>query len=129
MLAYLTLILVFQLIGELVTAALEIPFPGPVLGMVLLFVFLMIRGSIPPDLAKTGDALLANLSLLFVPAGVGIMTHMRLLGQDWPAIGAALIVSTAATVAVTALAMVWLNRLTGGSHGGSTGAGTGDDAP
>ena len=118
MLAWFTLILVCQLIGESVVTAFHLPFPGPVLGMVVLFAFLAIRDGVPAELGRVGDALLSNLSLLFVPAGVGVMAHFALLANDWPALGAAIIGSTMITVAVTALAMVWLTRLMARGGGG-----------
>ncbi len=108
MLFYLTLIFCCQLAGELFVTVLGLPFPGPVAGMVLLFAGLWLRGGLPDDLAATADALLANLSLLFVPAGVGVMLHARLIGSDWLPISLSLVVSTALTIAVTAATMVWL---------------------
>ena len=85
MLEYLTLILVCQLIGEIAVTTLDIPFPGPVAGMVLLFLFLVLKGTVPEQLGHVSGALLNNLSLLFVPAGVGVMVHLELLGTDvWP---------------------------------------------
>ena len=110
MLNALTLILCCQLAGELATTALPVPVPGPVIGMVLLFAILLVRGSVPESLATTADGLLAHLSLLFVPAGVGVMLHFRLLGDDWLPIAVALVLSTVATVVVTALMMTWLGR-------------------
>ncbi len=112
MIFYLTLIFACQLGGELAKVALDLPVPGPVIGMVLLFVILMVRGGIPDDLAKVGDAFLANLSLLFVPAGVGVMVHISLIGDQAVAITFALIGSTLATIAVTALAMRFMTRVT-----------------
>lgn len=104
MLGYLTLLLGCQLAGELLVAALDLPVPGPVCGMALLFVGLLIFG-LPDDLAKLGEALLSNLSLLFVPAGVGIMLHAQLMSREWLPIAASILVSTLATVLVTALMM------------------------
>ncbi len=122
MLNYLTLIFGCQLVGELVTRALAIPVPGPVLGMVILFLLLVYRGAIPEKLSTTADGLLGHLSLLFVPAGVGVMLHFPLLGDDWIAITVALVASTVLTIAITALMMAWLakNAATPG------GTGTGD---
>ncbi len=71
MLEHLTLIFGCQLAGELIVAATGLPVPGPVCGMALLFAGLVIKGGLPAELARVGDALLGNLSLLFVPAGVG----------------------------------------------------------
>ncbi|MGB5708811.1 MAG: CidA/LrgA family protein [Arenicellales bacterium] len=110
MLEYFTLILACQLIGELVITTLDLPLPGPVVGMIMLFVFLTVRGTVPDSLANVSDALLSNLSLLFVPAGVGVMVHFELLGADaWP-LSVALIASTLLTIAVTAILMVLLNK-------------------
>lgn len=105
MLRFLTLILVCQLLGETVVGALDLPAPGPVLGMVALFALLMALGDVPPALEETAGGLLRAMSLLFVPAGAGVMLHVRLLGEALAPLGLALIVSTLATIAVTALLM------------------------
>lgn len=105
MLGYLTLIFACQLFGELVVAATGLPLPGPVIGMAALFLGLMAKGSLPSDLASVGDALLSNLSLLFIPAGVGIMLHGALISRDWLPISAGLVASTLLTVAVTGFLM------------------------
>lgn len=111
MIFYLTVILSCQLIGELITVATGLPVPGPVIGMVLLLAGLILYGRIPEDLAKVGDAFLGNLSLLFVPAGVGVMLHIALIGEEGLAITLALVGSTLATIAVTAAVMRMLTRL------------------
>ena len=105
MLESLAILLLCQLIGELTVLYLDIPIPGPVVGMFLLFIGLMIRGNIPETLSITANGLLGQLSLLFVPAGVGVMTHLTLLGNQWLPLSASLIVSTLLTIAVTGLMM------------------------
>lgn len=127
MLGYLTLLLICQLAGEVVAKALDLPLPGPVVGMVILFAGLAIRGEVPHDLETVAHGLLDNLSLLFVPAGVGVMLYLPLIEAEWQAIAASLVVSTVVTIAVTALAMRWLDRLFGGStsKGGPGGGGPG----
>ena len=112
MLEYLTLILACQLIGELAVTTADIPFPGPVAGMLLLFLFLTIRREIPEELGKLSGALLNNLSLMFVPAGVGVMVHFELLGTDAVPLSIALVASTLLTIAVTAIVMLLLNKKT-----------------
>ncbi|MEQ8665364.1 MAG: CidA/LrgA family protein [Rhodospirillales bacterium] len=107
---YLTVILCCQLAGEAFVTFFAIPVPGPVVGMVLLFAGLVIHGRVPEKLATVGDTLLANLSLLFVPAGVGVMLHLGLLTDDWLPISVALIASTVLTIAVTGLMMARLGR-------------------
>ncbi|MCA3248711.1 MAG: CidA/LrgA family protein [Tagaea sp.] len=105
MIENLTLLLVCQLIGEAVVRLAGLPVPGPVVGMALLFGLLAWRGGIPDGLGKTTAGLLDHLSLLFVPAGVGVILHFDLVAAEWPAIVGALILSTLATIAVTALVM------------------------
>jgi putative effector of murein hydrolase LrgA (UPF0299 family) len=113
MLESLTLLLVCQLIGEVVVRFLDIPLPGPVLGMLVLLAGLLIRKGVPTALQTTGSGLLSHLSLLFVPAGVGVMLHITRIQDNWLPIGAALVGSTLIAVAVTALAMTILNRVLG----------------
>lgn len=124
MLFFVTIIFCCQLAGELFIAATGLPVPGPVVGMLLLFIGLLVHGSVPAGLGKVGDALIGSLSLLFVPAGVGVMLHARLIGAELVPISVALVVSTLLTIAVTGAFMTWL-----GSHGrGNTSPGEADDA-
>ena len=123
MLLYLTLIFCCQLAGELFIAATGLPVPGPVVGMALLFTGLLLRGAIPAELGQVADALISHLSLLFVPAGVGVMVHARLIGSELVPISAALIVSTVLTIAVTGVLMARLGR----RRTGAAGDGRGED--
>lgn len=110
MLGFFALLLVCQLAGEVLVVASGLPVPGPVAGMVLLFAGLMMRGGIPAGLAEASDGLLAHLSLLFVPAGVGVMLHANLIAAELVPIAVSLIASTVLTIAVTAFVMHLLSR-------------------
>ncbi len=110
MLTYLTLIFCCQLIGELLVSFTGLPVPGPVIGMLLLFAGLLLHGSLPEDLGRVADALITHLSLLFVPAGVGVMLHLKLLGDELLPISIALLASTLITIAISGRMMSWLNR-------------------
>ena len=112
-LSFITLLLTCQLIGEVVTRFLDLPLPGPVIGMLILLTGLLIRGRLPAGLETTAQGLLQHLSLLFVPAGVGVVTHVGLMADEWLPITAALVVSVTVTIAVTALVMAWLARRLG----------------
>lgn len=107
-LSFLTLILALQLAGEVLHLALDLPVPGPVIGMALLFLGLLISRRSPLNLERTAFALLDNLSLLFVPAGVGVMLYLHLLAAEWRPILTALVGSTVAAIAVTGWIMVKL---------------------
>lgn len=110
MLAALTLLLVFQTIGEVLARMLALPVPGPVIGMAMLFAWLAIRRGPSVELRNTATQLLSHLSLLFIPAGVGVMLHFERLRSEWLPISVALIVSTVATIAVSAWALNKLKR-------------------
>lgn len=110
MLEALATLLVFQTIGEVLSYLLRLPIPGPVLGMVLLLVVLLLRPNSAERLRPTSLELLKHLSLLFVPAGVGVMLHAARIGKEWLPIVASLLISTALAIAVTALVVTWTAR-------------------
>ncbi len=105
MLAGLTWLLVYQCIGEILARWTGLPVPGPVIGMVLLFATFVVRKAVPEALQSTASGLLSHLSLLFVPAGVGVMLHFHRVASEWLPIAVALVVSTVLTLAATALVM------------------------
>jgi putative effector of murein hydrolase LrgA (UPF0299 family) len=99
----LTILLIYQLAGETAAVALGLPVPGPVLGMLMLLATMVVRGNAPAYLREGAQGLLTHLSLLFVPAGVGVVAHIaRIEAEFWPIV-ISLIGSTALTIAVTAL--------------------------
>jgi putative effector of murein hydrolase LrgA (UPF0299 family) len=123
------LLLLFQLLGEVVSRGLSLPVPGPVLGLIFLFLGLMafqrLSGLDPEAVGRTwaarvADALLQNLALLFVPAGVGVVQHLKIFSDYGLAIAVTLIGSTAIALAVTALVFTAVARRLGGSAGGPT---------
>jgi holin-like protein len=111
MIASLSLILLCQLVGETFVRALHLPMPGPVIGLVLLLLLLfardrfsvLARGPLQDDgVEHVSRGMLANLSLLFIPAGVGVVQKLDLLAEH----GIAIIVILAVSVVVTLLATV-----------------------
>jgi holin-like protein len=112
-LSYITLLLVCQLVGEAIVRLAGLPVPGPVVGMLVLFAGLVIRGRSPEGLDRTAQTILGNLSLLFIPASVGVMVHLHTIARDWLPISVAIIASTVLTIAVTGLAMQRLTRARG----------------
>lgn len=108
MLSALATLLSLQLAGEVVARWLDLPVPGPVLGMSALLAALAARPQWLPSLKPVANGLLQHLSLLFVPAGVGVMLHLQRLGEEAWAIGVALLLSTWLGMAATALTVVWL---------------------
>ena len=123
MILSLTLILLAQLIGEALARASNMPVPGPLIGMALLLLFLVVRDRasrlaprvlaaplVDGGLESTGKGLLANLSLMFVPAGAGIVATAGSVQGHWLAVIASLVGGTLLTLTVTALVVKALWR-------------------
>ena len=110
MLGHLTVILLCQLAGEIIAKAAGLPVPGPVIGMVILFCGLLLRGNMPPELETVTGFLHRYLPLLFVPAGVGVITSLDLLARSWVPLAGAIVIGTGVTIAVTGLVMQRANR-------------------
>ena len=116
----LAVLLVCQLLGEATVRAAGLPLPGPVLGLVLLLgVLLLARRRAPPgaaaaaldDTEATADRVLAVLGLLFVPAGVGVVTELDLFARHGAALALVLAVSVVATLIVTVFTFLAVRRL------------------
>jgi holin-like protein len=107
------ILLLCQLAGTVVQEASGLPIPGPVMGLVLLLGLLVWRGGPDDALHDTAGGLLKYLGLLFVPAGVGVVTELHELRANALAIVVAIPVSTFLGLAVTGLLM---QRLAKGRH-------------
>lgn len=97
-------LLALQSLGELLARGLALPFPGPVVGMVLLLIALR-WPAVRTPVAGCADFLLAHLSLLFVPVGVGVITHLPLLAEFGGRMLLVILLSTWAGLAVTVLVL------------------------
>ena len=95
----------YQLAGEVCVRLLGLSIPGPVMGMLFLLLTLALRGGAPTSLEVTATTLLKHLSLLFVPAGVGVIVHLNRISSEWLPILAALVLSTVISLTITALMM------------------------
>ena len=97
-------LLALQSLGELLSRGLSLPFPGPVIGMILLLLALRLP-MVREPVAACANFLLSHLSLLFVPVGVGVMTHLGLVGQYGVRMLVVVVLSTWLGLAVTALVL------------------------
>lgn len=97
----LALLLLLQAAGEALVQAAGWPLPGPVLGLLMLLAALRIPALRAP-VAAIAQLLLGHLSLLFVPVGVGVITHLELLDRHGLRLLAVIGVSTVLGLAVTA---------------------------
>jgi putative effector of murein hydrolase LrgA (UPF0299 family) len=135
MIVSLTIILFCQLLGEVVVRGFGWPVPGPVLGMVFLLLCLALRDRIRarnPEFGRsidaTGKGLLAHLSLLFIPAGVGVVQRLDVVAQYGIGLAVALVVSTLLTLVVTVMTFVVASRLSGSSADPIGGSSAGPDS-
>ena len=109
----LAMLLLAQSAGELLVRALRLPLPGPVLGLGLVLALLAwapARRLVAAPVEAAAEGLLAHLSLLFVPLGVGVIAHLGLLGGHALALALVVLVSTLAGLAVTGLVLQALWR-------------------
>lgn len=116
MIAHIALLLFAQLAGEIVTRTMGWPIPGPVLGMLFLLLILFARPKTAQQIAPTSSALLSHLSLLFVPAGTGVVMHLDRLASSGAGLFAALLLSTWAALIVGAWTFVGLSKLSGADN-------------
>jgi holin-like protein len=110
-----SLFVLCQLIGEVLARLSHLPVPGPVIGLVLLLCYLAGRGQVPDAVQDTSRGLLTHLSLLFIPAGTGVILHIQRLKAEWLPILLALLVGTVLTLVVTVWVFTAVSRLTGHS--------------
>lgn len=113
MLGALTVLLLFELGGEVLAQLFGVPVPGPVIGMALLLAALTLRGAVPENLTRTAGGILSHLSILFVPGGVGVMLYLPRLLAEWLPIAVSVVASTLITLLGTALLLRALNRRLG----------------
>ena len=111
MLHTLGLLLGCQLAGEFVARGLGLPIPGPVLGLAILLAALALRRPLASALRPTTEVILAHLSLMFVPAGVGVIGNLNVLSSDWAKLLVVLTLSTVLSMLVTVATFIAMKRL------------------
>ncbi|NOY14203.1 MAG: CidA/LrgA family protein [Deltaproteobacteria bacterium] len=107
MLQGMVLLLVFQFIGEGLSALLALPIPGNVIGMALMLLALSVGWVKLEWLQEAAELLLSYMAMFFVPAGVGVMLYFDLISREWLPIVAGTVISTFVVMAVTG----WTEKL------------------
>ena len=97
----LAIILSISLTGEVLSAVLPLPIPASIYGIVILFALLESRVLHVDDIRETSSFLIAIISMLFIPAGVGLMTSFSLLSENLIAYIVITAVSTVVVMAVS----------------------------
>lgn len=107
-------LLACQLLGELVVRTLDVPVPGPIVGMVLMFLLLQLRDPrAESGLVQAPETLLRYLQLLYIPAGVGVVGYLAVLGASALPISVGLVAGWLVALLVTAGTAALVLRLTG----------------
>ncbi|SLN16878.1 hypothetical protein AQS8620_00349 [Aquimixticola soesokkakensis] len=113
MILTLATLLLFQLMGEVITRWLHLGLPGPVVGMALIAAAFALFPAFAAWMRTTVSGLLAHLSLLFVPAGVGVVQHWDKFEAHALSLGGVLILSVAGAITAGALTFKAVNRALG----------------
>lgn len=114
----LAVVLLCQLVGEIFAYLTHLPVPAPVVGLVLLFGFFLVRDHwqwLPfslrsEEIDKTCETLVQQMALLFVPAGVGIVQRLGILEANVLGVLAIIVVTTAFSITVTAFTFRLVSR-------------------
>ncbi|MGE0340323.1 MAG: CidA/LrgA family protein [Xanthobacteraceae bacterium] len=105
------ILLSLQLAGEALVRAVSSPLPGPVVGLALLFLWLVVKLPLPQATNETADGILKHLSLLFVPAGVGLVQQLPLLREEGWKLLIVILISITVSLAATAVTFAVLAKL------------------
>ncbi|MEK9742160.1 MAG: CidA/LrgA family protein [Pelagibacteraceae bacterium] len=118
MLKSIFIIFLFQLIGETIQKYFDLTIPGPVIGLILLLLTLIVlKGTksiyiknTKEEISSTSNYITSYLSLLFVPIGVGVVMHLSYLEKNYIPVLAVIFISTTLTIGFTALLMEKINN-------------------
>ena len=113
MLSGIVTLLLFTVIGNLISDGLKLPVPGSVIGLILLVAYIQLKGGVDEPLEKVSQFCIRYLAVLFVPGCVGIFFLTDLLQQQWLPLSLAILVATPVSLVLTALLMQWLLKYFG----------------
>ena len=108
MISALCLLIGLQLAGTALAGVLGLPVPGPVVGLLVLLVWLVAGGRQPSGLAAAADGFIRYLPLLFVPAAVGLVQYLDVLSEQGLVLLLVVVLSTLAGLLVTALVFTFV---------------------
>ncbi|HCN75502.1 CidA/LrgA family protein [Pseudolactococcus plantarum] len=103
-------ILLFSIVGEFLSTGLNLPVPGSIIGMVLLFICLKFKWIRLRQIYDAGQFLIENMTILFLPAGVGIMSHWNSISKYWWQITVIFLVAIVVNIAVIGFVTQFVKR-------------------
>ena len=107
----LMIILGAYLLGVAIQFIFNLPIPGTVLGLIILFLGLysgIIKVEMIEDMC---EILISHMSFLFVPAGVGLITSFNLLSENIVALSLIILISTIIVWLITAYVVKFLRKV------------------
>ena len=105
------LIVAFAVVGNIASYGLSLlhfPFPGSLIGLILLFLFLLTGWVKVGDIHEVGQYFIDNMGIFFVPGAILILNNLRLLSEIWWK----LVIIILAAFVVSFTATYWAVRLT-----------------
>ncbi|MGH4119753.1 CidA/LrgA family protein [Clostridium sp.] len=106
----LLLILVIYFTGEILAEFLYLPVPGNIIGMILLLI-LLCTNVVKLEMVETvANFLLDHLAFFFIPAGVGLLTSLVVIKDNFVRLLIVCFISTIITIAVTALVIEFMTK-------------------
>ena len=102
------IIFIVTYLGEMISRSINFPFPGPVIGMIILF-FLLERKIVQLEFVEKGaNTILLNLAIFFIPPGVRLISALDILSGNVLKIGITMIITTIITMGITGLTVQYL---------------------
>ena len=103
-------LLLFTVTGEAISAIFNLPVPGAVTGLILLVVWLQIKGGASDNLQKVSQFCIHYMAILFIPASVAVFFMTDLLSRQWLPLVLATFVATPVGIVISGHCMQWLLR-------------------
>ena len=113
MLSGIVTLLLFTVVGNVLSDGLRLPVPGAVVGLILLVAYIQLKGDIDEPLDKVSQFCIRYLAILFLPGLVGVFFMGDLLAKQWLPITLVIVVATPVSLVLTGLLMQWLMKVFG----------------
>ncbi|MEG0390741.1 MAG: CidA/LrgA family protein [Cetobacterium sp.] len=95
------IILAITYISSIISKYTPIPIPGPVIGILLLFILLNFKILKVENIKNATNLMLTNLAFLFLPPGVGLLKSIDILANNWHKLFFVIVTTTIITLVIT----------------------------
>lgn len=98
------------LLGNAISSYANLPLPGSIIGLILLFLLLVLKVVKVEWIEQGAHWLLAEFLLFFIPSAVGVVNYQKMLGGQWMKLLAVIALSTITVMAATGLTAQWIAK-------------------